>query len=62
MLICIFFRKDDDLRSVWTPTKPHWISIREALHSNRSLLESASPPEWLRREIFMLEYLQRANL
>jgi 8-oxo-dGTP pyrophosphatase MutT (NUDIX family) len=42
--------------------EPVWMPIDEALRSNRSLLESTSPPEWLRREIFMLEYLQHANL
>ena len=42
--------------------EPVWMPLDEALRSNRFLLESASPPEWLRREIFMLEYLQRANL
>lgn len=42
--------------------EPVWMPLDEALRSNRCLLESASPPEWLPREIFMLEYLQRAKL
>ncbi len=39
--------------------EPAWISLEEALSANRSLLEATSPPEWLRRETFVLEYLQR---
>jgi 8-oxo-dGTP pyrophosphatase MutT (NUDIX family) len=39
--------------------EPVWMPLDEALRINRSLLESAAPPEWLSREIFMLEYLQR---
>jgi 8-oxo-dGTP diphosphatase len=39
--------------------EPRWVPIDEALRVNRSLLELASPPEWLKREIFVLEYLQR---
>ena len=39
--------------------EPVWISVEDALSVNQSLLESASPPEWLRREAFILEYLQR---
>lgn len=37
--------------------EPVWISIAEALRQNRALLHSERPPEWLRREIFILEYL-----
>jgi len=38
--------------------EPRWVSIDKALRTNRSLLELSSPPEWLKREIFVLEYLQ----
>lgn len=38
--------------------RPVWISIEGALQQNKTLLNSESAPEWLRREIFMLEYLR----
>jgi 8-oxo-dGTP pyrophosphatase MutT (NUDIX family) len=38
--------------------QPVWISIEAALHQNKTLLNSPNAPEWLRREAFMLEYLQ----
>lgn len=38
--------------------EPRWVSIDEALRANRSLLETKSAPDWLKREIFVLEYLQ----
>jgi 8-oxo-dGTP pyrophosphatase MutT (NUDIX family) len=38
--------------------KPVWIDIDDAIQSNRALLYSDNMPEWLRREIFMLEYIQ----
>lgn len=38
--------------------QPVWISIEAALHQNKTLLNSPNAPEWLRREVFMLEYLQ----
>jgi 8-oxo-dGTP pyrophosphatase MutT (NUDIX family) len=37
--------------------QPIWISISDALRQNKTLPHSAHPPEWLRREIFVLEYL-----
>jgi 8-oxo-dGTP diphosphatase len=40
--------------------KPVWIGIDAALHANRALLGSPQAPGWLRREIFLLEYLQRS--
>jgi len=40
---------------------PVWVDIEEAIRVNKSLLVSANPPEWLRREFFVLEYL-RENL
>ncbi|MFZ5858799.1 MAG: NUDIX domain-containing protein [Chloroflexota bacterium] len=38
--------------------RPVWISIEEAIRQNKSLLEADKRPGWLRREIFVLEYLQ----
>jgi 8-oxo-dGTP diphosphatase len=37
--------------------QPVWISIEDALEQNKTLLHSAHSPEWLKREIFVLEYL-----
>ena len=37
---------------------PVWIDIEEAIRVNKSLLASANPPEWLKRENFLLEYLR----
>jgi 8-oxo-dGTP diphosphatase len=37
--------------------QPVWISIEDALRQNKSLLHSPNAPEWLRREIFVLQYL-----
>jgi 8-oxo-dGTP pyrophosphatase MutT (NUDIX family) len=39
--------------------KPVWVDIDEAISTNRSLLDSQTPPDWLRREIFILEYIKR---
>ncbi|MCC7187367.1 MAG: NUDIX domain-containing protein [Anaerolineales bacterium] len=39
--------------------KPVWIKIEEALRVNKIMLGSDRIPEWLRREIFMLEYLDQ---
>jgi 8-oxo-dGTP diphosphatase len=41
--------------------KPTWIDIGNAIQLNKALLHSGNPPEWLRREIFVLEYI-RQNL
>ena len=38
--------------------KPVWIDIDEAIQANRLLLNTPEQPEWLRREIFVLEYLK----
>ena len=38
---------------------PVWIDMDQALQANRRLLDLHCPPEWLRREIFALEYLKR---
>lgn len=41
--------------------KPVWMDIGRAIRLNKALLHSDNRPEWLRREIFILEYL-RQNL
>jgi hypothetical protein len=37
--------------------KPVWIDVENAIVENKSLLNSDKIPEWLRREIFVLEYI-----
>jgi len=39
--------------------QPVWVDIDLAISTNRSLLDSQSPPDWLRREIFVLEHIRR---
>lgn len=39
--------------------RPVWINIEKAIEQNMSLLHSHRPPEWLRREIFMLDHLEK---
>jgi len=39
--------------------EPAWVQIDKAISTNRALLNSDNPPEWLQREIFILEYLKR---
>ncbi len=41
--------------------QPVWIGLEQALRCNRDLLGSLNAPDWLRREIFMLEYLRRGE-
>ena len=41
--------------------KPVWMDVDESILANRLLLDSDNPPEWLKREIFVLEYI-RQNL
>jgi hypothetical protein len=41
--------------------KPTWVAIDHAISTNQSLLNSGCPPEWLKREIFMLEYIKEKN-
>lgn len=38
---------------------PAWIDVNEAILKNQSLLKSENPPEWLKRELFILEYIER---
>ena len=40
--------------------QPLWINIDEAIMLNRSLLETDEIPQWLRREIFILEHLKHS--
>ncbi|MGZ9234905.1 MAG: NUDIX hydrolase [Anaerolineales bacterium] len=39
--------------------KPVWIDIDQAIQRNKALLDSDKAPQWLRREIFVLEYIQQ---
>jgi 8-oxo-dGTP diphosphatase len=41
--------------------KPVWVNIDEAISTNKSLLNSDKIPEWLKREIFVLEYIRNAD-
>ena len=38
--------------------KPVWIDIDDAISINRSLFNSDKIPEWLRRELFVLEHIK----
>jgi len=38
---------------------PVWIDIDQAIETNRLLLDSEYPPEWLQRETFVLQYLKQ---
>jgi len=42
--------------------RPVWIDIEQAIQLNKALLHSDRIPEWLRREIFVLEYIQQSLL
>ena len=39
--------------------KPIWINVEQAIQFNKRLLISKKIPDWLRREIFVLEYIQQ---
>ena len=39
--------------------KPVWIEIRKVIELNKALLYSEKNPQWLKREIFVLEYIQK---
>ncbi len=39
--------------------KPVWIDIDETIRANKSLLACKDQPGWLKREIFVLEYLSQ---
>ncbi|HEU0293332.1 MAG TPA: NUDIX domain-containing protein [Anaerolineales bacterium] len=38
---------------------PVWVDVDIASQKNRQLLDSRKPPDWLKREIFALEYLKQ---
>jgi len=38
--------------------KPVWVDIDDAISANHSLIGSQTHPDWLRREIFVLEYIR----
>jgi 8-oxo-dGTP pyrophosphatase MutT (NUDIX family) len=38
--------------------KPVWVEIDFAISTNHSLLGLPNPPEWLEREIFILEHIK----
>lgn len=38
---------------------PVWVNLDHAIQVNQSLLDLPDPPKWLRREIFVLEYLKQ---
>lgn len=39
--------------------QPVWMDIKDAIEANKRLLSLKEPPEWLKREIFALEHIQR---
>jgi len=39
--------------------KPVWIDIDESILANKLLLDSDKSPEWLKRELFVLEYIKQ---
>jgi 8-oxo-dGTP pyrophosphatase MutT (NUDIX family) len=38
--------------------KPVWVNIDDAISTNRSQFNSSNIPDWLQREIFVLEYIK----
>jgi hypothetical protein len=38
-----------------------WVDIDEAILTNQSLFSADQIPEWLKREIFVLEYIRSAG-
>jgi 8-oxo-dGTP pyrophosphatase MutT (NUDIX family) len=39
--------------------KPVWVELDSAISTNRVLLNSPTPPDWLWREIFVLEHIRQ---
>ena len=37
---------------------PAWVNVDEAIFINRSLLNIDNPPQWLKRELLVLEYIR----
>jgi len=42
--------------------KPVWINIDHVIQLNKALIHSDKAPQWLRREIFILEYIRETLL
>lgn len=40
--------------------QPVWIDVVEAIEKNKSMLGAPGAPDWLRREIFALEYIRHS--
>ena len=38
---------------------PVWVDVDHALQRNRSALQSDDPPKWLKKDVFVLEYIRR---
>jgi hypothetical protein len=38
---------------------PVWVDIDQAIQSNKTLLQSGNAPKWLKKETFVLDYIQR---
>jgi hypothetical protein len=41
---------------------PVWVDIDQAIQCNKILLQSGKAPKWLKKEIFVLEYIQQTLL
>ena len=41
---------------------PVWVDLDHALQRNRTILHSGNGPKWLKKEVFVLEYIQHNNL
>ena len=41
---------------------PVWVDIDQAIQCNKALLRSGKAPKWLKKEIFVLEYIQQTLL
>ena len=38
---------------------PVWVDVDHALQRNRAALQSDNPPNWLKKDVFVLEYIRR---
>ena len=38
---------------------PVWVDVDHALQRNRAALQSVNPPNWLKKDVFVLEYIRR---
>ena len=38
---------------------PVWIDVDHALQRNRAILQSDNAPKWLKKDVFVLEYIRR---